>query len=134
MELGKLIRHRRTQLGLTWPKMAERATAAGYPVTRNYLMDVAKNEIKQVPREETLRGIAAAVDLPWETVFKAAGESLGVTMTAPVEIDRGIQVVVGLLEGRTEEERAAIVELVRAQVRLLDVPRTAQLPTASEQS
>lgn len=134
MKLSALIRKRREELELTWPKMVKRAEQAGWPITRNYLMQLANEdtELKTAPGREILHAVAAATGLSVHEVWAAAGESLGVYVQEPVQTEDGGQLFVALTQGRTPEEREWLAEQVRQQVRLLDLARSAQPPTPGE--
>lgn len=129
MKLGSLIRQRYEELNTTWPAMVERAQAAGHEITRNYLMVLAKDGHREPPRLETLYAVAAAIDVPVEQVFLAAGVSLGLHLQPPVEQDRGAQAFLALTAGRSQSEVSALLAALEAQVRLLDASRAAQTAT-----
>lgn len=123
MTLGQLIRRCYEQSGMTWPQLVERAKAKGHTITREYLLQITKSEIRSVPELQTMEAIAAALDVDLREVYLAAGVSLGIRVHDPVQIDPGVYRVATLLSEATEEERAAFMESLAAQERLLKVAR-----------
>ena len=66
------------QYGFSMQDAANRATAAGFPITKQRLSQLKNAEgIGQVPYARTLRAIAIGLDLPVERVKDAANRSAG---------------------------------------------------------
>ncbi|WNI16652.1 hypothetical protein [Actinacidiphila sp. ITFR-21] len=70
-DLSRLVREA-NDAGVSYQTMADRAEAAGHPVSKPYLQKLATNQISAAPSTERLRGIAAALKLPLARVQKAA--------------------------------------------------------------
>lgn len=129
MRLGELIRMRKDQLQQTWPELVAKAKQAGYPIARGTLLDIVTNEIDATPKIVTLRAIAAAIEMPVADVYHAAGESLGLEVVGPTEVDHGTHMVFAIMAGRSDEEKAAILKALAVQVELLELGRQG-VPTA----
>ena|SRR5690242_5853361 len=94
--------------------MAERATAAGYPISHVQLGKYAREGADTMPSEKTRRAIAAALGVDPEEVKAAVWASIAPEQPDGVRAQHA-QAFMRLTEGRTEEEirkTLAVVEVV----------------------
>lgn len=132
MQLGELIKTRKKELGLKWEDMVARAQASGYPVGRNYMMQIIRQGISNPLGADTIRGIAAAIDLPPMQVYRAAGESLGLDAQDGVMEAEEARWFVSLVANRSPAEQRALRAAVIAQIAVMDLPRSGDGLTGSE--
>lgn len=72
--LARLILGRKEELGLTWDEIAERGEFSSHTIVYQLAM---KTEHKMVPRSDTLRRVAKALNLPMDVIQRAAIEAAG---------------------------------------------------------
>lgn len=113
MRLQDLIALRKAELGLTYAQMVDRAAAAGWPLSRSMFHHLADREWPNIPTTDTIRGIAAAIEIDPDEVLAAAAESVGI-QTRELELDRGTRSIMGLVEARTPEQLAALESVIRS--------------------
>src|SRR5689334_5546559 len=119
MRLQQLIRARKSELGLTWAQLVERADTAGHPISSSMLHHLAGEDWPNIPPTEALFELAAALGLDIDEVLAAAEESLGLRMRE-VEVPRGVRALIALTEGRTPEQIAALERVLRTVVHEMD--------------
>jgi hypothetical protein len=69
--LSQLVRAENDS-GISYQDMADRASKAGYPVSKPYLQKLATNQVLTAPTPERLAGIAAGLKLPLRIIQEAA--------------------------------------------------------------
>lgn len=69
--------------GISYDRMSERATLAGYSITKEYLSKLGRGKV-QLPSAHMLEALAAALAVPVDTVKDAAARSVG------LHVDRGL--------------------------------------------
>jgi hypothetical protein len=119
MRLQDLIAQRKKELRLTYAQMVQKASDAGYPVSRTMFHHFADREWPNIPTTESLRGIAAAIEVDVDEVLAAAAESTGIT-PRELHLDRGTRALLALLEDRTPEQIAALESVVRTVTKAMD--------------
>lgn len=119
MRLQELIAKRKKDLGLTYAQMVQKAEEAGYPISRSMFHHFADREWPNIPTTESLRGLAAALDVDVDEVLSAAAESTGIT-PRELHLDRGTRALLALLEDRTPEQIQALEQVVRSVTRAMD--------------
>lgn len=77
MNLGELIRDQMERKGLTFSELGRRAVAAGASKERNFHSLARADTLKDLPKPETLRQIAFAIEVDLERVIDAALQSVG---------------------------------------------------------
>lgn len=97
---------RRTELGLTWPKLAERAGMA-YSTTRRIIV----GPMVQPPKLEQLEGLAKALDLPLIYLQQSVGEVFGYHIYQE-QSDEGLQVVVASWAELSDKDRRMVRRMV----------------------
>jgi len=70
-DLSRIVRDVNDR-GVSYQEMADRAQAAGYPMSKPYFQKLATNAVVQAPSPGRLRGIAAATGRPLRAVQAAA--------------------------------------------------------------
>jgi transcriptional regulator with XRE-family HTH domain len=109
LEFGRLIRDRRRELGLT-----QQAVADGAGIHRTLLADYEREGApERVPTDVTLRGLADALSVPVQTMFKWAGVrfpavDVSIASDTPPELlaklsslEEAIRVLTERLDGQT---------------------------------
>ncbi|MFJ4434567.1 hypothetical protein [Streptomyces sp. NPDC088923] len=98
--------------------LAERAAAAGHPVSKPYLQKLSTNNISKAPDREQLRGIAAAVGRPVEVVkAAAAAQFLDYEATELGGFPDDVRVVVAHLAGMTPGDQRRWRAMIEADER-----------------
>lgn len=98
--------------------LADRAAAAGYPVSRPYLHKLAAGTVSKAPDREQLAGIAAAVGQPLEIVkAAAAAQWLDYETTELSNFSDDVRVVVAHLAGMTPVEQRRWRAMIEADER-----------------
>ncbi|MGX9921747.1 hypothetical protein ACWIG4_18055 [Streptomyces sp. NPDC002248] len=98
--------------------LADRAAAAGHPVSRPYLHKLATNTVSKAPDREQLAGIAAAVGQPLEIVkAAAAAQWLDYETTELSGFPDDVRVVVAHLAGMTPVEQKRWRAMIEADER-----------------
>lgn len=125
MRLQDLIATRKKELKISYARMAQKATEAGYPISRPMIHHFTVGELKNIPTTESLLAVAAAIDVDPDEVLAAAAESIGIT-TRELHLDRGTRALLALLENRTPEQIEALEAVVRSVTRAFDVAASDQ--------
>jgi transcriptional regulator with XRE-family HTH domain len=98
--------------------LADRAAAAGHPVSRGYLHKMAAGTVAKTPTPEQLAGIAAAVGRPLEIVkAAAAAQYLDYETTELGGYPDDVRVVVAHLAGMTPIEQRRWRAMIEADER-----------------
>lgn len=113
--ISALIQGQRDALGVTYRDMAQKAAVAGYHVKHQTLQQLATAPPKEWPkRADTIRAMAAALDVSERMVVLAFGRSFGLDVTS------GESLLEVLLPSGTAEVdpglQQAIASVVRAAV------------------
>lgn len=119
---ARLVERRREELGLTWYDIA---TSGGFGSHTIVYALARKVEWKQPPRQDTLKRIAKALQLPLDVVKAAAAEACGYNLeeiSVPLDAAEDVKVVVAAMTELSEEDReelrrraVAFAEEVRAE-------------------
>lgn len=117
--LQALIRERKEAQRLTYDAMIERAAEAGFPIARSTLHFIALKEWKNIPDTTTIMAIAHAIGAEPDEVLTAAAASVGIA-TRFVQFDHGTRAVIGLVQGRTPDEKRTLEDVLRSVTRAMD--------------
>lgn len=80
--ISELIHTQRDTTGLTYRQMAERASAAGYPVKYQWFQELATQGPKGWPKDAaTFRGLAAALDVSERSIVLSFARAFGLDVT-----------------------------------------------------
>lgn len=113
-ELSRLVRDA-NYAGLSFGQMAERAGAAGHPVSKPYFQKIATNAINRAPTPDLLKGIAAALRKPLTVVQRAAARQyLDYRATELAGYDEDVRVIVAHLAGMERSERRRWLAMMEA--------------------
>jgi hypothetical protein len=113
-DLRRLVREV-NEGGVSYQKMADRATAAGHPISKPYLQKVGSGTVATAPDPEQLRGIAAATGRPLSVVQRAAAvQFLDYRTTELSGYDDDVRVIVAHLAGMTTVERRRWRRMIEA--------------------
>jgi hypothetical protein len=113
-ELSRLVRGVNDG-GFSYQKMADRATAAGHPISKPYLQKIATNAVATAPDPEQLRGIAAATARPLAVVQRAAAiQYLDYQATELSGYDDDVRVIVAHLAGMPPTEKRRWRRMIEA--------------------
>lgn len=129
MQLGELIKKRAVELGgrkrLTYKELSMRARAAGYSLAESTITDYANHPLDAPPKRSTMHALAVALDVSYNTVVEAVAESMAEDGDVVVQVadTPHVQAWVTLAEGRTELERAQMVEAARLVAAVQDASR-----------
>lgn len=108
-ELSRLVREVNDDgRGVSYQEMADRAEAAGAPVSKPYFQKMATNAVTTAPSPDRLRGIAAGLQKPVQVVQRAAAvQYLEYQATELSGYDDDVRVIVAHLAGMgpTEKKR-----------------------------
>ena len=134
--LGELIEKRAIELGgrrrLTYRELSARAKAGGYTLNETTINAYVKHPLDEAPRRRTMHALAVALDVSYDTIRAAVFESMAEDGDSVVQVADAphVQAWVTLAEGRTEDERAHMVEAARLVAAVLDASRARE--TAAE--
>jgi transcriptional regulator with XRE-family HTH domain len=104
--------------GVSYEKMANRASAAGYSLSKPYFQKMATNAVSTAPTPERLRAIAAGLDVPLPVVQRAAAiQYLDYQATELAGYDDDIRVIVAHLAGMEKSERRRWQAMIEADER-----------------
>ena len=117
--LQDLIRRRMKDLRLTQQDLVDRSRAAGYEISRPMWHKWTNTEWKNGPLSDPVRGIAAALEVSTQEVHDASGISTNLRAQR-TDIDADTHAVLVMFQERTDEERAALAEMLRSAIRLAD--------------
>ncbi|MEU4502598.1 hypothetical protein [Streptomyces sp. NPDC024089] len=91
--------------GVSYQQMADRAEAAGFPVSKPYFQKLATNSVASAPTPERLQGIAAGLEKPLPVVQRAAAvQYLDYRATELSGYDEDVRVIVAHLAGMEKGE------------------------------
>jgi DNA-binding IclR family transcriptional regulator len=113
--LQALIQVRRSELGLSYTRLAARA---GLPRSTAYYLATTP-VLQRSPSSNTLDRLATALELPPQTVRSAAAEALGlhVYVDEDEESRPGLGVLIASVEQLSLEDREHVAALVRSLLR-----------------
>ncbi|MEU2674780.1 hypothetical protein ABZ622_39320 [Streptomyces sp. NPDC007164] len=104
--------------GASYQLMADRAAAAGHPLSKPYFQKLATNAVTQAPNPDRLRGIAAGLERPLSIVQRAAAiQYLDYQATELAGYDEDIRVIVAHLAGMEKAERRRWQAMIEADER-----------------
>lgn len=120
VKLGELIDTRRRELGLTYDQVADKARSRGFSLSRAAVHGFANQGLSEAPRRRTMEAIAYALDVGYPEVVLAVAESL--IGSTPVEVSnlQHVQSWLTLTGGRTDEEVASVLRVLRTVTAALD--------------
>lgn len=126
MDLAQLIKERQQALGLPLRDLEQRAADHGHPISMSSLSKYASGKRTAFPEEATRRGIAAALDVAFDIVTRAA------ILTAAPDLDDGADgrtveratAWLLLTERRTDSEVRHLLAIVRAAIEGFDAMRS----------
>lgn len=117
--LQDLIRRRMRELRLTQQDLVDRSRAAGHEISRPMWHKWTNTEWKNGPLSDPVRGIAAALEVSTQEVHDASGISTNLR-TQRTDVDADTHAVLVMFQQRSDEERAALAEMLRSAIRLAD--------------
>lgn len=117
--LSRLVREANDDgRGASYQVMADRAAAAGHPLSKPYFQKLATNAVTQAPSPDRLRGIAAGLQRPLSIVQRAAAiQYLDYQATELAGYDEDIRVIVAHLAGMEKGERRRWQAMIEADER-----------------
>ena len=120
MKLGELIDTRRRELGLTYDEVADKARTRGFTLSKGSVHAFANQDLPEAPRRRTMEALAYALDVGYPEIVLAVAESL--IGTPPVEVSnlQHVQSWLTLTGGRTDEEVASVLRVLRTVTAALD--------------
>lgn len=116
-DLSRLVREA-NDAGLSFQQMADRAAAAGAPISKPYFQKMATNQVVAAPSPDRLRGFAAGIGRPLRIVQEAA--AVQYLQYEPRELSgygTEVQVVIAHLAGMSEGEVRRWRALIEADER-----------------
>lgn len=119
--LARLIKNRKTELGLTWQEIGKRGGFTSH-TTVHALAN--KTEHRQAPRRETLERLAKALNLPLDLVSQAAAQSAGYGLQEiPTTLSNGedIRIVAAAMNSMSEADRAKLRMIAQAFADAVDL-------------
>lgn len=120
MRLQELITTRKKKLRLTYDDLISRSEAAGYPISRSMWHHFITKDWPNVPTTDSLRGIAAAIELDPNAVLDAAAESVRIREVGLGSLSPSARAVVALLADRPEAQAAALEAVLRSVIDAMD--------------
>lgn len=118
--LSRLVREVNDS-GVSFGQMAERASAAGWPLSKPYFQKMATNSVTAAPSPERLRGLAAGLKRPLTVVQRAAAQQyLDYQATELAGYDEETRIVVAHLAGMDPAERRRWRRMIEAAERVDD--------------
>lgn len=128
MTLGELIETRRAVLGgkrgpLKLREVSERARAAGYTLAEATISAFVNHPLDEAPKRRTMEALAVGLDVTFAEVVAAVAASIvgdGGAELVQVTGEPHVQAFVTLTEGRTAEERARMIDVIRSVAAALD--------------
>lgn len=123
MKLGELISYRRAELGLSYEELAKRARADGYDLTKTTLAAFANHALSESPKKRTMQAIAVAVGVSYPDVVMAVARSMAGESSQVVEVtnEQRVRSWLTLTDGRSDDEVASLLRVVRTVTAALDV-------------
>lgn len=113
-DLSRLVREVNDS-GVSYQRMADRAAAAGHPVSKPYLQKMATNAVGTAPEPAQLSGIAAATGRPLTVVQRAAAiQYLNYQATELSGYDDDVRVIVAHLAGMDPRGRRRWRRMIEA--------------------
>lgn len=122
LRLQDLILKRKRELRLSWDELAERSTASGYTISVNRWHYWAQTEWINtsgrgaMPNPDVIRSIAAAIELPTDTVYEAAGVSAQL-YTRTVQVDPKMRIMVAAFNDVPPADHDMVIDMVRTIAR-----------------
>lgn len=112
--LSRLVRDV-NDTGASFAQMAERADAAGFPLSKPYFQKMATNAVTTAPTPDRLRGLAAGLKRPLAVVQRAAAvQYLDYQATELAGYDEEVRIVVAHLAGMDPSERRRWRRMIEA--------------------
>ena len=129
MKLGELISTRQADLGESLEKMALRARAHGYALTRTTLADFVNHPLEESPKRRTMEALALACDVPYSDVVMAVARSLLGDDGQVVEVahQQHVRSWLTLMGGRSEEEITGLLRVIRSVADALDAAHSGDM-------
>ncbi len=124
VKLGELIDTRRRALNLSYDEAVDRARSRGFTLSKSALYGYATEPLSEPPRRRTIEGIAAALDLEYHEVVMAMAESMIGQPLVEMANNRHVLSWLTLTGGRTDEEVASVLNVVRTVTAALDAAHT----------
>jgi hypothetical protein len=116
-ELSQLVRQVNAE-GVSFGKMEQRASAAGYPVSKPYFQKMATNAVATAPDPDQLAGLAAGLGFPEKIVKRAAAvQYLQYEATELSGYDDDVRIIVAHLAGMEPKDRRRWRAIIEADER-----------------
>jgi transcriptional regulator with XRE-family HTH domain len=115
--LRKLILARKDELRLTYHEIAARGGFSSHSVVA---MLAQKQELRAMPRTDTIAGLARALEVPVDVVREAAAASAGYGvegLTTTLDASEDVRLVVSIMDGLPPADRRRVRRLIEAYVR-----------------
>lgn len=107
--------------GVSYQEMADRAAAAGYPVSKPYFQKLATYAVTTAPTPDRLQGIAAALRRPVAVIQRAAAiQYLDYRATELSGYDDDVRVIVAHLAGMEQGEKRRWRAMIEAAEQVQD--------------
>jgi hypothetical protein len=130
VKLGELIEKRAVELGgrrrLTYRELSARAKAGGYTLNETTINAWVRHPLDEPPRRRSMEALALALDVDFPVVVQAVAESMvgdGVELAEVVDAPH-VRAWVTLTEGRSDAERAQMLDMMRSVAGMLDASRS----------
>lgn len=122
--LGELILSTKDKTHDSYRRMADRAAAAGYPITYSRIAQLATKPLNAIPERNTLLALGTALGLPVEDVALAAVETLllemGVDLSVDVLNNSRARAFVTLTEGMSDTTVSHVLRVTRTLAESLE--------------
>jgi hypothetical protein len=122
--LGELILTVKDKSGDSYRKMAERASAHGFPLSYARIQQLAENPLKSVPQQDTLLALSHALGVSVEDVAQAATASLlremGVAMSPDLVNDQRARAFVTITQGLDDDSLGHVLRVTERLVEALE--------------
>jgi hypothetical protein len=122
VKLGELISSRQADLGLSLEKLAKRARDGGYELTKTTLSAFINHGLTESPKRRTMEAIAVALDVSYAEVVLAVADSMTGDEGSLTEVtnQQRVRSWLTITEGRSDEEVARLLQVVRSVTAALD--------------
>lgn len=123
--LAELINSRKAAGNLSLRAMSRRAAAKGTPISPSALSAYAIGKSTNWPSASTREALANALDVPVEQIVLAATATCGATAAddADLLVRPDVQDWLALIDGRSDVEVQAALDVARAALRLWDTAK-----------
>jgi hypothetical protein len=136
VKLGELIEKRAIELGgrrrLSYRELSARAKAVGYTLNETTINAWVRHPLDEPPRRRSMEALAVALDVDFPVVVQAVAESMvgaGVELAEVADAPH-VRAWVTLTEGRSDAERAQMLDMMRSVAGMLDASRARETDTA----